>query len=323
MTEPIVPKKAADSPTDKRASHIPVLLAEVLDILALRDGGTALDATLGLGGYTEAMVQHVGSTGTVIGVDADERNLRIAKERLAAYSNIIFCHSNFRDIDTAVESLEPKPKINAIVFDLGLSSPHIDDADRGFAYQKDGPLDMRFDSEQGITAAEFINTAPEQEIIDALRKYGEEPAARKIAQEIIARRDQHPFQTTFQLRQCIEEIIPEHFANQTLKRVFQALRMAVNDELGALEEALAKAYSIIEPGGTIAVVSYHSLEEKAVKNFFQKLTSSCICPPVLPKCVCGYPKAQNKTRKIITPTQTELSENPRSRSAHLRAIQKI
>ncbi len=275
--------------------HTPVLLDEVLTLTAPQTGETVVDCTLGLGGHAEALLAAIGPTGQLIGLDADTRNLTLAKERLQQYtSQLTLHHANFRQLSEIVAPASA----DIVLFDLGISSPHFDDATRGFSFRLDGPLDMRLDTEQSLTAAEIVNTWTLAELTKILSDYGEIRTAAKVATQIVAAR---PLSTTTELAAVIT-------AGRILPQVFQALRMAVNDELAVLTAGLTAALQILRPAGRLAVISFHSLEDRLVKNFLRdhKRTALTLL-----------------TKKVIMPTNTEITSNPRARSAKLRAAQKI
>ncbi len=299
--------------------HDPVLLQEVLGLADLQPGQKVLDCTLGLGGYAAAFATVVGPSGTVIGLELDERNLSEARRNLAPYGNVVLIRENFRNARIAVEAAGYAP-LDAAIFDLGLSSPHVDDAERGFSYKLDGPLDMRFSHQSPTTAADIVNEATERTLETILKKYGEEPQAWRIAQAIIKNR---PLTTTRQLVDCINATVREELRGQTVKRVFQALRIEVNDEMESIRLGLQGTFDSLRPQGKLIVVSYHSLEDTIVKDFIRSQTSTCICPKESPVCTCNHPFAEDLTRKPILPSNTEQKENPRSRSAKLRAIRKL
>lgn len=302
--------------------HVPVLLQEVLSLAQLRPGQTVLDCTLGLGGYAAAFAAAVGPSGTVIGLELDDRNLSEATRNLSPYGNVILIRENFRNARSAVEATGHIP-LDAVIFDLGLSSPHVDEAQRGFSYKLDGPLDMRFSTQSPLTAAELVNEADERLLETILKRYGEEPQAWRIAQAIVKRRASAPITTTRELVDCINGTVREDLRGQTVKRVFQALRMEVNDEMESIRLGLQGAFDSLGPQGKLIVVSYHSLEDAITKDFFRSQTSSCICQKESPICTCQHPFAENLTPKPIVPSDTEQKNNPRSRSAKLRAIRKL
>ena len=330
--------------------HVSVLKKEVYEYLDLKEGDVVVDATLGLGGHAKGMLELIGSKGRLIGFDQDERNLAEAKKRLieAGYEkNIELIHDNFRSLKTRLEEVSDSGvrdddkegiKVDAILFDLGVSSPHLDLAERGFSFQKEGPLDMRFSETQRITAADVINDYPEAQLADVIFLYGEERASRKIARRIVERRQDKKFETTKELADFIEGVIPVRYpkkkagggrASRSSKKhpatkTFQALRIEVNDELNALKEALQDSIDVLQIGGRVVVISYHSLEDRIVKHFFKELNRTCICPREQLVCDCrGESVVELVTRKPVAPSKEEVSENPRARSAKLRAVKKL
>lgn len=300
--------------------HVSVLKKDVQKYLNLVRGERVIDATLGLGGHTLDILKKIGKTGELIAFEQDERNLEVARERLKDYSeNITYIHDNFRYLKTRVTG-----QVDAILFDLGLSSPHVDDKARGFSFMQDGPLDMRFDPRQELTAAQIINTYPEPELAQIFWRYGEEKYSRRLAKMICEKRRDKPFETTTELAEAIKATIRVRDKKHPATRVFQALRIAVNDELAVLEEALAAAFDLLKKDGRLVVISYHSLEDRIVKNFFREWAN----PPVesAEEAIYrthGEPKVEILTKKPVTPSEDEILENPRSRSALLRACRKI
>lgn len=293
--------------------HIPVLLQEVIEGLSIHAGDTVVDATVGGGGYTKALCDVVGSKGKVIGFDVEQQALDRAKIHVSACPcEHTFVQTNFRDVDTTLENLGIT-EIDAIVFDLGISSFHLESSGRGFTFLSDEPLSMTLTdtvSDDQTTAQDVVNGWAEESIADVLYGYGEERYARRIAKAIVEVRQQKPIETTQQLVQVIESAVPASYRRGKIHpatRTFQALRIAVNDELGSLTEALPKAYSLLRKGGRMAVVSFHSLEDRLVKQFFKH---------------CSAVGATAITKKPIIPTETEKKHNPRSRSAKLRILQK-
>ncbi len=290
-------------------THTPVLANQVIEILNPKPGKIFIDATLGLGGHSEALLKEMHGEGSLYGLEADERNLELAKERLGAYKNVHYIHDNFENLEKYEE------RIDGILFDLGLSSPHVEDANRGFSFQHEGPLDMRFDTRQTITAADIINTYPLENLIFIFQNYGEEKHSKKLANEIIQYRKHGKFTTTTQLKDFIARaagfVHPEkcYFKRHPATRVFQALRIATNREIEVLEKGLGKALNILSPQGKLIVISYHSLEDRIVKNLFRNQKKA------------GSIKIL--TKKPVTPTQEEIKENRRSRSAKLRAAEKL
>lgn len=295
-------------------SHIPVLTNQVIRLLLPQPGKIFIDGTLGLGGHTEELLKSLNGTGAVYGIEIDERNLIYAKEKLSKYSNVHFIHDNFETLAEIGESvLRKEGRINGILLDLGLSSPHVDDPNRGFSFQKEGPLDMRFDPRQKLTAADIVNTYSAQDLIQIFKTYGEERFSSKIAHEIVRHRKQEPFQTTSQLADFIAATIAPrkdfHFKRHPATRIFQALRIATNREIEVLDAALCGAIKVISKGGRIVVISYHSLEDRVVKNFFREQKKN------------GSLKIL--TKKPVRADQEEVRANRRSRSAKLRAAEKL
>jgi 16S rRNA (cytosine1402-N4)-methyltransferase len=308
--------------------HIPVLREEVQQYLALERDNVTVDTTLGLGGHASDSVQKVLPGGKLIAFDQDERNLLDAKATLKEFSsNIIFVHDNFRHLKTRLTG-EGIEEFDAILFDLGLSSPHVDQAERGFSFNKEGLLDMRFDQREETTAAEVINNYSETDLEEIFRKFGEEKFSRKLARMICERREKTPFVTTTDLAQFIEASVPKKRSSRASKahpatQIFQALRMEVNDEMTALLESLDQAMEMLKIGGRVVVISYHSVEDRVVKHFFQALEKPEVTPEEAIYRNHGDPIIEKITRKPVIPSEKELEENPRSRSAKLRAYKKI
>jgi 16S rRNA (cytosine1402-N4)-methyltransferase len=306
------------------AKHTPVLLNEVIEFLNPRPNQNFIDCTLGAGGHTAEILKRTAPNGKVLGIDLDGRAIEIAKknigsERLMAvndsYKNLekIVLQNNFSDI-------------SGILVDLGYSSMEITDSEKGFSFQIDAPLDMRYGNE-GVTAAEIIAKSRESELEKIFRDYGEERFAKKIAHKICVRRETNPIRTTSELVEIIAEAVPKKFQHGRIHfatKIFQALRIAVNDELGNLEAVLPQAVKILNPGGRIAVISFHSLEDRIVKNFFRREAAGCICPKEFPVCNCGH-KAILKilNKKPLVPSEEEAKINPRSRSAKLRVAERL
>lgn len=304
--------------------HTPVLLGETLDLLNLKAESHVIDCTLGLGGHSEAILQRLSPRGKLMAFEQDEANLKYAQGRLKSYKKqITYIDRNFEHLAEAVAEHKFKP-VDAILFDLGLSSPHVDDAARGFSFKKEGPLDMRFDPRQPLTAATIVNKYPEKELADILFHLGEERHARLIARKIAEDRKHHPFSTTTELAEMIRRVIRGHSKLHPATQTFQALRIAVNRELEVLESALDQAVSLLAPGGRLAVISYHSLEDRIVKNKFRFFTQTCICPKEIPLCQCQFKKRLYLlTKKPIIPTGIEVLANPRARSAKLRVAERL
>ena len=325
-------------------SHIPVLLSETLDLLNLKTNTKIIDGTLGLGGHTLEILKTIGFKGKVMAFDQDGRNLDFAKKRLKKYEKqILFIHDNFENL--AKNAKKHKFQPDAILLDLGLSSPHIEDAERGFSFMKEGPLDMRFDKRQTLTAYQVVNSYPEKELADLIYEYGEERQSRKIARRIVEARKIKRIETTTELAEIIankrrakseeRRVHPERLTAprsplQARKGIhpatltFQALRIYVNRELEVLEKVLQDSLDLLKKGGRLVVISYHSLEDRIVKNFFRDQVKNCICPKELLICQCNFEKKLYiLTRKPIIPKRLEVSANPRSRSAKLRAAERL
>lgn len=307
--------------------HKSVLLQECIDALNIRPDGIYLDGTLGGAGHSSQIARRLTEGGRLIGVDRDRTALAAAKERLAPYADrVTLVHSNFAEIDAILDSLGI-PAVDGMLFDLGVSSPQLDDASRGFSYMADAPLDMRMDKDDALTAGEVVNTWPQGELRRILYDYGEERYAPQIAAAICRAREKAPVETTLELVDIIRSAMPAQALREKqhpAKRSFQAIRIAVNDELGELPPMLRAAADHLNPGGRLAVISFHSLEDRIVKKTMQELATGCTCPPNFPVCVCGKkPKMKLVSRKPITAGADELSYNPRARSAKLRVAEKL
>ena len=306
--------------------HQPVLSQEIVHLLGLRPGGVVIDGTVGLGGHAEALLQAESGV-TVIGIDRDEEALRHAANRLSPFKERVrLIHGNYRNCVDILRTLEVE-WIDAFLLDLGLSSLQLDTANRGFSFRYDGPLDMRMDTTQQVTAAELVNHSSEEELVHILRDYGEERFARRIVRAILAVRAKGQIETTGRLAEIVHSAIPRKFHPKAIHpatRTFQALRIAVNEELSNLKEGLEAGFQAIAPGGVIAVISFHSLEDRIVKEFFRYKALSCTCPPDFPVCVCDKKvEMEILTRKPIRPSSEEVAKNPRARSAKLRAARKL
>jgi 16S rRNA (cytosine1402-N4)-methyltransferase len=309
-------------------SHQPVLLAETLAALKPRAGGLYVDGTVGGAGHAEALLRSAPDI-RLIGLDRDKTALQAAAARLALFGERIqLYHSNFAQIKQALFALAgPNARPAGILLDIGVSSPQLDTAERGFSYMKDGPLDMRMDSDAALTAAAIINTWEEAELARIFYEYGEERWAKRIAAFIVAGRALAPIETTLQLVNLIKNAVPRgaREADQhPAKRCFMAARIAVNDELTALEQGLDAAKEVLETGGRLAVISFHSLEDRIVKEKFHYWARACVCPPQLPVCVCGHqPEMKIVNRRPIVAQDAEIARNPRARSAKLRVAEKL
>ncbi|GAP20296.1 16S rRNA (cytosine(1402)-N(4))-methyltransferase RsmH [Leptolinea tardivitalis] len=312
----------SDSSRDAGIPHQPVLYQPSIDALQPHDGGRYVDATLGAGGHARGILQYSSPTGQLLGLDRDESALSIARQRLSEFSGrTFFRHSSYVQMKTEVEKLGWS-SVDGILMDLGLSSMQLDTPERGFSFRTDNPLDMRFDPTTGLSAADLVNTYREDELSRILWEYGEEPKSRRIASAIVQNR---PITTTGQLAALVSRVYgPQRGEHHPATRTFQAIRIAVNDELGGLQNTLPIALSILKPGGRLAIITFHSLEDRIVKQFFQKESKDCLCPPSQPICTCGH-KASIRLvqRKPVNPTNDEIKENPRARSARLRIAEKL
>ena len=307
--------------------HKSVLLQECIDALNIRPDGIYLDGTLGGAGHSSQIARRLTEGGRLIGVDRDRTALAAAKERLAPYADrVTLVHSNFAEIDAILDSLGI-PAVDGMLFDLGVSSPQLDDASRGFSYMADAPLDMRMDKDDALTAREVVNTWPQGELRRILYDYGEERYAPQIAAAICRAREKAPIETTLELVDIIRSAMPAQALREKqhpAKRSFQAIRIAVNDELGAVSRMMQAAVGRLNPGGRLAVITFHSLEDRIVKSEMQQAARGCTCPPEFPVCVCGKkPLVKLVTRKPIVSGPAELEENPRARSAKLRVAEKL
>jgi len=310
---------------EKDYGHKPVLLEECLDALAIKPDGVYVDGTLGRAGHSLEIVRRL-TTGRLIALDRDETALTAARERLADYmERVTLVHSNFSNLGAVLDELGVDA-VDGMLFDLGVSSPQLDNASRGFSYKQDAPLDMRMDESAPLTARELVNTLSYEELRRILFEYGEERYAPQIAKAICTTRERKPIETTLELAELIRGAMPAKALREKqhpAKRSFQAIRIAVNDELGELPPMLDAAEGHLKPGGRFAVITFHSLEDRIVKQKLKELATGCICPPEFPVCVCGRkPKVKLVTRKPIVSGETELRDNPRARSAKLRVAEK-
>jgi 16S rRNA (cytosine1402-N4)-methyltransferase len=305
--------------------HRPVLLDECIQSLAIRPEGIYVDGTLGRGGHSGEIARRL-TSGRLIAIDRDQAALDAAQVRLAdCMERVTLVHGNFRQMPEILKQLEV-PAVDGILLDLGVSSPQLDDPERGFSYQKDAPLDMRMDRSQPLTAAMVVNQWPEAQLREVLRTYGEERYAGSIAAAIVRSRVKQPIATTLQLVDVIRGAMPAAALREKqhpAKRSFQGIRIAVNDELAAVSDAVAAAIPLLKPGGRLCVISFHSLEDRIVKRELAKAAKGCTCPPEFPVCICGKtPQVVLKPRKPILPGAEELKTNPRARSAKLRVAEK-
>ena len=301
--------------------HIPVLLDECIKYLNIRPDGVYVDGTLGMGGHSEAILQRL-TTGRLIAIDRDAEAVRRASARLAPYADrLTIVHGNFRDLDAILDE-QGESAVDGMLFDLGVSSPQLDEADRGFSYMTDAPLDMRMDASDNIDAWFIVNRWPREKIERILRDYGEERFAPRIAARIAERREEREIQTTLELVEVIKSAMPASALREKqhpAKRSFQAIRIAVNDELNAVHALMDSAPDRLKPGGRLCVISFHSLEDRIVKNAIHAREDGCTCPREAPVCTCGFVR----TLKPITAGGEELELNPRSRSAKLRVAERV
>jgi len=302
--------------------HTPVMTPEIMQALNVQPGGRYIDATLGEGGHSKEILKGANTGGQVLGLDADAEAITVATERLAEHGDAFLAiNSNFRDIRATALRYEFVP-VHGVLFDLGVSSLQLDRESRGFSFRRADPLDMRFSFDQQVTAADIVNGYAESELADVIFHLGEDRAARRIARAIVRNR---PINTSLELAEVIENVNPRRGRRTNpATRTFQAIRIAVNDELSALETALEQAVSLLGQGGRMAVISYHSLEDRVVKNFVRKQASDCICPPGTPVCRCEHLATLKViTRRPLIPTDTEIASNPRARSAKLRVAERV
>lgn len=307
--------------------HVPVLLSACLEALQIRPDGTYLDCTAGGGGHSYEIARRLGPGGRLIGLDQDPEAIAAATRRLAPFADrVTLVRANFDRLAQVLQELGTGP-VHGILMDLGVSSHQLDVPARGFSYRADAPLDMRMDPEAPLAAADLVNTAAEEELARILWEYGEERYSRRIARAIAATRRQSPLRTTGELAEIVRQAIPapaRREAQHPARRTFQALRIAVNDELGALERGLAAAVPALAPGGRLAVITFHSLEDRLVKQTFARLARGCTCPPQFPVCVCGQtPVLRLVGKQPRVPDPAEEEQNPRARSAKLRVAERL
>jgi 16S rRNA (cytosine1402-N4)-methyltransferase len=308
-----------------RTDHVPVLAEEVRELLAVKPGETVVDATFGAGGHAALLAEDLRGRGRLIAIDRDP-SVRPYYEQFRRRFGVQSRFLRGEAADVLDRLAENGVQADALLLDLGVSSMQLDRPERGFSYAVDAPLDMRMDPTAEVSAADLVNELSERELVTIFRRYGEERYAKQIARAITRRRKQQPIQRTGELVELIRSAIPApaRFGDgHPAKRVFQALRIAVNDELDELEEALPAALEMLRPGGRMAVIAFHSLEDRIVKRFFQRLERGCVCPPDFPVCVCGRePELRRLNRKAIRPSAQEVALNPRAASARLRAAAK-
>jgi 16S rRNA (cytosine1402-N4)-methyltransferase len=307
-------------------THVPVLAGELIDVLDPQPGETAVDCTFGDGGHARLVANRVGPTGTLICIDRDPA----AEERFEEFAREAPCQTRFLRMDyaDALELLvDEGVEADSVYLDLGVSSMQIDSWERGFSYSYDAPLDMRMDPDQQLDAREIVNAWDERRLAQLFRRFGEERFSRQIARAIVRRRSKLPLETTNELVETIKSAVPapaRFGGGHPAKRVFQAIRIAVNGELDSLDRAMPAAWAVLRTGGRLAAISFHSLEDRRVKRFLADRARGCVCPPDLPVCACGRtPEAEPLTHRAVAPTPGEVASNPRAASAHLRAARKI
>lgn len=308
-------------------AHVPVMLGECLDGLKIKADGVYVDGTVGGGGHSSEIVKRLSDKGRLICFDKDEDALKASGARLADFKDrVTFVHDDYKNMPERLNEMGVG-KVDGILLDLGVSSYQLDNAERGFSYMKDAPLDMRMDRSQRVSAYEVVNTYGEDEIAKILFDYGEEKLARAIARKIVNRRSEKPIETTLELAKIVEDSYPAKTRwkyGHPAKRTFQAIRIEVNDELSSLGEAITAMARRLEKGGRMAVITFHSLEDRIVKTAFKELSLACTCPPDFPVCVCGkVQEVELVNKKPIVASEKELDENPRSQSAKLRIVEKL
>ena len=307
-------------------NHVSVLLDECIENLNIKEDGVYVDCTMGGAGHSKEIVKRLSDKGLFIGFDQDKNAISTAKERLSEYSDRVkFVHSNFENIKEELEKLGIN-KIDGVLADLGVSSHQLDEADRGFSYMHDAPLDMRMDIRQSFSAYDVVNTYSEEDLARIIRDYGEDNWAKRIAKFIVEERQNKPIENTGELVEVIKKAIPKKAridGPHPAKRTFQAIRIEVNNELGVINKMIRDAVSMMNKGGRVCIITFHSLEDRIVKNEFKELSLSCICPPALPICQCDkVSEVKVITRKPILPSDEEIEMNPRARSAKLRVVEK-
>ncbi|WP_283607864.1 16S rRNA (cytosine(1402)-N(4))-methyltransferase RsmH [Faecalispora anaeroviscerum] len=305
--------------------HVPVLFQETINSLNIQPDGIYIDGTAGGGGHSEAIAKRLGAAGTLLSIDQDPDAIEAVKKRLGNYPNVLVRQGNFSQMRLLAADCGFS-EVDGVLMDIGVSSHQLDTAERGFSYHQDAPLDMRM-SQQGTSAADLVNTLPWQELARILSQYGEEKSAVRIAKGIVATREETPITTTLQLAEVVRQSVPAAVRREPghpARKTFQALRIQVNGELDRLSEGLDAAFSLLKPGGRLAVITFHSLEDRIVKKRMAQWCQGCICPPDFPVCVCGRtPKAELLYKRGLSPSEEELKENPRSRSSRLRVCIKL
>ncbi len=303
--------------------HIPVLGPLVREMLISREDGVYYDGTLGGGGHAELILSKLSSRALYIGVDRDAEALEYSKKRLARFSNVIYYHGNYNDFSGALQRAGVE-KLDGILLDFGLSSHQIDNGERGFAFNTDAPLDMRMNREDRLTAADILNQYSLNDLTNVFRKYGEEKFSRRIAHRIVKTRTQRPLKRSDDLTLLIDSCTPFKMRVKTYARIFQALRIEVNEELSIIEDTLTESLNFLNAGGRVIAISYHSLEDRIVKEFFKREENPCNCPPEIPYCVCGKkPRIKRIKPYLIRPGEEEISINSRARSAKMRVGERV
>lgn len=306
--------------------HVSVLLEECIEALNIKKQGYYVDCTMGGAGHSSYIVSKLNDEGRLIGIDQDTDALKAAKEKLEDYDNVIYVHNNFHDIYDILEELNIE-KVDGILMDLGVSSYQLDTGERGFSYMQDAPLDMRMNRDKEFSAYDVINSYSEEDLYRIIKDYGEERFSKRIASFIVKRRSEKPIETTLELVDIIKAAIPAKARREgphPAKRTFQAIRIEVNGELEILDKAIEDSVKKLNSNGRLAIITFHSLEDRIVKNKFRDLENPCKCPKEFPICVCGKkPIVKVLSRKAIAPTDEEIEVNPRSRSAKLRVLEKI
>ncbi len=306
--------------------HISVLLNEVIHGFDIKENGVYVDCTLGGAGHSSEIIKRLATDGRLVGIDQDKDALKAAGAKLKDYNNVTFVHNNFTNVEEILNELNVDG-VDGILMDLGVSSYQLDTGERGFSYMQDAPLDMRMNRDDDFSAYEVVNGYSEEELFKIIKNFGEEKFAKRIAKFIVDRRNAEPINSTLQLVDIIKAAIPAKARREgphPAKRTFQAIRIEVNKELDILDKAIEGAVNKLKTGGRLAIITFHSLEDRIVKNKFKELETPCTCPKEFPVCICGKkPKVRIITRKPIEPSEEEVNENPRSRSAKLRIAERI
>lgn len=304
--------------------HKPVLKEKVVQYLITNRSGTYIDGTLGTGGHAERILEELNEGGNLLGIDKDIDSIKISQQRLRRFGKKVkFFHQSYSQIPELLNSLNLK-KINGVILDLGLSTYQLGDPERGFSYSSDGPLDMRFDQKEDKKALNVINEYKVEELTRIFKEYGEERFSKRIAQAVVQNRKVKRVETTKELKDIVKSILKTRNDIKTLSRIFQALRIEVNDELLTLKKGLKDGIEVLTPGGRLCVISYHSLEDRIIKEKFLELSKGCVCPSDFPVCICGGKKTlQVLTRKPVRADEKEMRNNPKARSAKLRAAEKL